>query len=224
MCWKMKRKVELCMTLLLLLGMIFAGKKLSELAVNGEVKEEMPLVVVDAGHGGKDPGKVGIGGILEKDINLQIACKLEKYLEEQGFQVLMTRTEDVSEESKMEDMKKRVELMNESMPLLVVSIHQNSYSDPSVTGAQVFYYTESKESQRAAQIIQEELRELEPQNRRQEKSESRFYMLKKTKAPTIIVECGFLSNKEDTEKLVQEEYQEKIAQTICNGIIKWVEK
>lgn len=212
------------MTLLLLLGMIFAGKKLSELAVNGEVKEEMPLVVVDAGHGGKDPGKVGIGGILEKDINLQIARKLEKYLEEHGFQVIMTRTEDVSEESKMEDMKKRVELMNESMPLIVVSIHQNSYSDPSVTGAQVFYYTESKESQSAAQIVQEELRELEPQNGRQEKAESRFYMLKKTKAPTIIVECGFLSNKEDTEKLIQEEYQEKIAQTICNGIIKWVEK
>lgn len=220
----MKRKVELCMTLLLLLGMIFAGKKLSELAVNGEVKEENPLVVIDAGHGGDDPGKVGMGGVLEKDINLQIANRLGKHLETQGFQVIMTRSEDVSAGSKKEDMRKRVQVINECMPLIVVSIHQNSYSDPSVKGPQVFYYTESEESQRAAYIVQEELRIVEPHNTRQAKAENQFYMLKKTKVPTIIVECGFLSNREDTEKLVQEEYQEKISQAICNGVIKWLVK
>lgn len=220
----MKRKVGLCITLLFLLGMILAGKKLSELAVNGETKVESPLVVIDAGHGGEDPGKVGIGGVLEKDINLDIAKKLRNHMEEQGLRVIMTRTEDISEASKLEDMKKRVELINENKPLIVVSIHQNSYSDASIKGAQVFYYTESKESQKAAQIVQEELRILEPQNNRQAKAERQFYMLKKTKVPTIIVECGFLSNKEDTEKLVKEDYQEKISQAICNGIIKWLAK
>lgn len=220
----MKRKVELCMTLLLLLGMIFAGKKLSELAVNGEVEQESPLVVIDAGHGGDDPGKVGVGGVLEKDINLKIAAKLGECLETQGFRIIMTRTEDISEGSKREDMKKRVQLINESKPLIVVSIHQNSYSDSEVKGAQVFYYTESKESQSAAYIVQEELQVLEPQNTRQAKAENQFYMLTKTNVPTIIVECGFLSNQEDTAKLIQEEYQEKISQAICNGVIKWLEK
>lgn len=220
----MKKKIELCMTLLLLIGMIFVSKKLSELAVSGEVWKEQEVIVIDPGHGGKDPGKVGVNGALEKDINLQIARKLQKQLESKGFKVVMTRTDDVSAESKQEDMKNRVNQINEIMPLITVSIHQNSYSDASIKGAQVFYFAESKESADAANIMQQELKVLDPENVRQSKSDNTFYMLKKTKVPIIIVECGFLSNPEDAEKLVQEDYQEKLSVTICNGITKWLDK
>ena len=212
------------MTILLLMGMILVSKRLSELAVSGEVEEQKDVIVIDPGHGGTDPGKVGVNGVLEKEINLQIAGKVKQELEKKGYQVIMTRETDDSSESKREDMKKRVELINDVMPVLTVSIHQNSYTDPSVNGAQVFYYTSSKESAEAAGIMQQEFQILEPQNTRQPKADNSFYMLKNTKGPIIIVECGFLSNPKDAEKLAKDEYQNDLAVTICNGIIKWLDK
>lgn len=119
----MKRKIELCMTLLLLVGMIIASQKLSQLVTSDEVETRSDVVVIDAGHGGDDPGKVGVNGALEKDINLQIAKKVEEYLEKNGIQVVMTREEDVAEESKRGDMEKRVALINEVKPIITVSIH-----------------------------------------------------------------------------------------------------
>ena len=212
------------MTILLLMGMILISKRLSELAVSGEVEEQKDVIVIDPGHGGTDPGKVGVNGVLEKEINLQIAGKVKQELEKKGYQVIMTRETDDSSESKREDMRKRVELINDVMPVLTVSIHQNSYTDPSVNGAQVFYYTGSKESAEAAKIMQQEFQILEPQNTRQPKADNSFYMLKNTKGPIIIVECGFLSNPKDAEKLAKEEYQNNLSVTICNGIIKWLDK
>lgn len=212
------------MTILLLMGMILISKRLSDLAVNGEVEVEKDIIVIDPGHGGTDPGKVGVNGVLEKEINLQIAVKVKQELEKKGYRVIMTREADDSLESKREDMKKRVELINDSMPVLTVSIHQNSYTDPSVNGAQVFYYTSSKEGAEAARIMQQEFQILEPQNTRQPKADNSFYMLKNTKGPIIIVECGFLSNPKDAEKLTRDEYQNNLSTTICNGIIKWLDK
>ena len=212
------------MTILLLMGMILISKRLSELAVSGEVEEQKDVIVIDPGHGGTDPGKVGVNGVLEKEINLQIAVKVKQELEKKGYRVIMTREADDSLESKREDMKKRVELINDLMPVLTVSIHQNSYTDPSVNGAQVFYYTSSKEGAEAARIMQQEFQILEPQNTRQPKADNSFYMLKNTKGPIIIVECGFLSNPKDAEKLTRDEYQNNLSTTICNGIIKWLDK
>lgn len=212
------------MTILLLMGMILISKRLSDLAVNGEVEVEKDIIVIDPGHGGTDPGKVGVNGVLEKEINLQIAVKVKQELEKKGYRVIMTREADDSLESKREDMKKRVELINDLMPVLTVSIHQNSYTDPSVNGAQVFYYTSSKEGAEAARIMQQEFQILEPQNTRQPKADNSFYMLKNTKGPIIIVECGFLSNPKDAEKLTRDEYQNNLSTTICNGIIKWLDK
>lgn len=160
---------------------------------------------------------------MEKDINLQIALKVKACLEEKGIQVVMTREDDVAEESKLGDMKKRVELINEVKPAITVSIHQNSYSDASIKGAQVFYYTGSEVSKEAASIMQEELRTIDETNKREIKANNTFYMLKKTETPTIIVECGFLSNPEEAEKLVTESYQDEMAGTICAGIIKWLD-
>jgi len=218
-----KRKIELCMALILLLGAIFVSKKLSTLVTSGELKEDI-LIVVDAGHGGKDPGKVGVNNALEKDINLQIAVKIKDLLEEQGIEVLMTREDDSSGESKMEDMKKRVDLINKAEPTIVVSIHQNSYSQENVKGAQVFYYSESEISKEAAELMQQELKNIDNTNTRSVKENSSFYMLKKTKVPTIIVECGFLSNMEEAEKLTTDSYQSTMAEAICVGILKWIDK
>ena len=210
------------MTLLLLLGMIIVSRKLSQLVTSENVQAGKDIVVIDAGHGGHDPGKVGVTDALENDINLQIAQKVKTYLEKNGIQVIMTREDDVMEDTKLEDMKKRVALINAIKPAITVSIQQNSYSDASVKGAQVFYYAGSEVSKEVASLMQEEMRKVDTENTRQIKSNSDFYMLKKTEVPTIIVECGFLSNPGEAEKLTSEEYQEEMAQAICNGIMVWL--
>jgi len=210
------------MTLLLLVGMIIVSKKLSQLVTSENVQAQKEVVVIDAGHGGHDPGKVGVNDALEKDINLQIAKKVKTHLEKNGIQVVMTREDDVMEDTKLEDMKKRVALINKTKPAITVSIHQNSYSDSGIKGAQVFYYTGSEISKEAASLMQEELRKIDNENTRQIKGNNNFYMLKKTEVPTIIVECGFLSNPEEAEKLVSDEYQEEMAQAICSGILTWL--
>ena len=218
----LRRKIELCMTLLLLLGMIIVSRKLSQLVTSENVQARKDIIVIDAGHGGHDPGKVGVNNALEKDINLQIAQKVKIHLEKNGLQVIMTREDDVMEDTKLEDMKKRVALINEIRPAITVSIHQNSYSDSGIKGAQVFYYTNSDISKNAAEIMQQELKKVNAENTRQIKANSDFYMLKKTEVPTIIVECGFLSNPGEAEKLVSEEYQVQMAQAICSGIMTWL--
>ncbi len=115
---------------------------------------------------------------------------------------------------KIADMKKRVALINETKPDIAVSIHQNSYHEESIKGAQVFYYTHSKEGERAATVMQEALKALDTNNKRQAKENSTYYMLKRTEVPTIIVECGFLSNAQEAEKLKNEEYQDQGGKTI----------
>lgn len=185
-------------------------------------------VVVDAGHGGSDPGKVGINQALEKDINLQIAQKLKAFLEAEDIRVVMTRETDrglydeTVSNKKVQDMKRRITIIEEADPVLVVSIHQNSYQQESVKGAQVFYYATSERSRMLANMIQKEFQVLQPDNRRQEKGNDSYYLLKKTAKPIVITECGFLSNTEEAEKLVTQEYQEKVAWRIHMGILKYI--
>lgn len=141
------------------------------------------------------------------------------------MKVKMTRTTDTGLDSatarnhKIEDMKERVRIINETKPDLAVSIHQNSYTGESIKGAQTFYFTHSQKGKEAAEMMQERLRMFDAENKREAKANNTYYMLKKTKPATIIVECGFLSNWEEAERLVTEEYQGKIAQVICDGII-----
>lgn len=181
------------------------------------------VIVVDSGHGGKDPGKIGINNSLEKEINLQIAEKVQKELKKQKVKVIMTRESDESlQDSKVEDLKARVELINQNKPLLAVSIHQNSYPEESIHGAQVFYYSHSKEGETAAKMIQETLRSVAPENHRQAKANDTYYMLKKTETPVVIVECGFLSNSQEAEQLGDAAYQEKLAKAITAGIMEYI--
>lgn len=203
-----------------------SGKAVSASA-DGNAREK--VVVIDAGHGGFDPGKVGTAGTLEKDINLAIALEVKELLELNGITVIMTREEDKGlyadsdSNKKSADMKARVQLLYDTDPILAVSIHQNSFTDPSSHGAQVFYYEGSAEGKRGAEILQKVLkRELADSNHRLEKANTSYYMLKKSPCPLVIAECGFLSNPEE-EKLLQEpDYQRKLAWAIHLGIMEWI--
>lgn len=215
------------MVLFLLIGAIVASWKLSELTANvskegAKTKKNQTVIVVDPGHGGEDPGKVGTNDVLEKDLNLKISKKVQKLLEEAGIKVVMTREDDKVPDAKKEDLQQRIDLINDTKPRLAIGIHQNSYPDESIRGAQVFYHTITEEAEDVAAAIQEELRTVDTTNTRQIKENDTYYMLKNSKVPMIIVECGFLTNPEEAEKLSQEEYQEKIAQAICEGITKWL--
>ena len=223
----MKRKIELFMILFLLMGAIIASWKLSELTANvskeeKKAKKDQVVIVVDPGHGGEDPGKVGINDVLEKDLNLQIAKKVKKLLEEAGIKIVMTRTNDKVPDAKKEDLNQRVLLINETKPKLALCIHQNSYPDAKIKGAQVFYHTITPEAEDVASIVQEQLRTVDPTNTRQIKENDTYFMLKNTQVPTIIVECGFLTNPDEAAKLTQEDYQDKLAQAICEGVVKWL--
>lgn len=187
-------------------------------------KNTKELIIVDAGHGGFDPGKVGVAGSLEKDINLSIALKLKKILTDSGYQVIMTREDDraLCHESdsrkKMSDLKSRVSMINENKPALTVSIHQNSYS-AGTKGAQVFYYKDSEESHEFATVLQNTVKEkIADGNHRVEKGNDSYYMLKKTEGIFAIIECGFLSNPQEEELLKSDNYQQKMAEAIAEGI------
>ncbi len=191
--------------------------------------EEEITVIIDPGHGGDDPGMVGINQALEKDINLEIALKVYDLLMDSGYSVLLTRDDEygmdeTGEMSKVEDLDARVTLMNETAPELVVSIHQNSYTSESIHGAQVFYYTNSSEGAIAAEILQDALLAVDPDNTRKIEANDTYYLLKKTEVPTIIVECGFLSNANEADKLIDEEYQQSLAEAITSGIIEYLER
>lgn len=184
-------------------------------------------IVVDAGHGGIDPGKIGINNALEKDINLAIALKLERNLRENGINVVMTRRDDnglykeTDSNKKVIDMKNRLAIIEEAKPVLAVSIHQNSYPDSSVSGVQVFYYKDSVRSREAAEIMQAQLiQTLKPKKERVAKDNGSYYLLKKTSAPIVIVECAFMSNPTEAQLLTQDDYQEKVAWAIYMGIMQ----
>ncbi len=194
-------------------------------------EKERPCVVIDAGHGGADPGKVGVDGSLEKDINLQIAKKLAQFLTAADVEVVLTRETDAGlydenvSNKKVQDMKNRVALIEEKKPALTVSIHQNSYHEEYVHGAQVFYYAGSEESKALAERIQQMLaREVDPDNARQAKANDSYYLLKKTSTPIVIVECGFLSNYKEAQKLSQAHYQERTAWALHLAVLEYLNK
>ena len=163
----LKRIMELLFALAVLAGLLFAGDKVRTYVSVQQENVRRNLVVLDPGHGGKDPGKVGADEELEKDINLAISLKVREKLEEDGMEVVMTREKDVmlsdgdADNKKLEDLNSRIDIINEQQPAIAVSIHQNSYSDPAVRGAQVFYFTHSDKGKQAAEALQKELLEFE---------------------------------------------------------------
>ncbi len=235
----MSRKAEQIFTNLLKIGIVVSAVLVAALAFQrersqvldtaGAAVSKKACVVIDAGHGGDDPGKVGVNEALEKDINLQIAYMLRKLLEANDIEVILTRETDAglydadASQKKVQDMQRRVAKIEEANPDLVVSIHQNSYSQESISGAQVFYYEGSLEGMQLAGLIQESMRlRLDPSNGRQVKSNDSYYLLKNTSKPIVIVECGFLSNSKEAQLLVKESYQERVAWAIHMGILQFI--
>ncbi len=190
------------------------------------------IVIIDPGHGGGDPGKIGSNNILEKNINLSVALEIKNILVKKNIEVILTRESDCGlygeddRNKKRSDLEKRCSIVNEqyinNKNTICVSIHQNSYQNESVSGPQVFYYVKSQKGEMLAQIIQDEINDkMQIQNRRVQKANDNYYLLVNTMCPTVIVECGFLSNVREAELLCDDKYQQKIAFAIVSGIIKY---
>jgi N-acetylmuramoyl-L-alanine amidase len=216
----------------LVLSVLFYSRTYSRVAAaisNASGEETKRKVVIDAGHGGNDPGGIGISGVLEKDVNLSVALFLKADLEAQGFEVIMTRDTDTglysetSTNKKKEDLAKRIQIITEAQPDFVLCIHQNIFTDSKYSGAQVFYYQESEESARLANCLQSQLiAGVDPENTRVAKSNMNYYMLKNSPVPIVIVECGFLTNAEEEAKLGTEDYQRKLAWNIYLGTMQYI--
>lgn len=233
----MKKSCGIIVILLLVVA-LFLGLKDSvatfgttNIVTNDTKEKEKKVIVIDPGHGGFDPGKVGVNEVLEKDINLKISLLLKDVLESEGYEVLMTRTEDcglyssTDSNKKRADMQKRVEIINSSNAVLAVSIHQNSFEQESSKGAQVFYHQESEKGKILGETLQETIKSIIADgNHRVAKSNDSYYMLRKTQCPLVIVECGFLSNQAEAKLLTEDEYQKKMAGAIRDGIKKYLEQ
>lgn len=220
----LNRIMALCM-----LCAIYLLSREGAMLTGKEADDAKGTIVIDSGHGGIDPGVVGIGNLEEKVINLKIAQYLEKYLQKEGYKTVMTREDDrglyeaESRNKKVQDMQNRCALIKKTKPLLTVSIHQNSYQDEAVCGPQVFYYADSEKGARLAKCIQEELNtRLEVTRPRTEKQNSTYYLLKRSEGVLNIVETGFLTNPREAGLLNSKEYQKKCAKAICEGILKFL--
>ena len=224
-----KYRIELTMACLLLVCFYLLSRQAAVISVNqterGTQKAASPLILVDAGHGGSDPGMIGVGGLEEKGINLSISLLLRDTLEKSGYSVIMTREEDKglydssAANKKPQDMQSRIAMIREHMPVLTVSIHQNSYHDAGVHGPQVFYYESSVEGKKLAEAVQSSLNDLlEVDRPRKVKGNTSYYLLKRSSGTLVIVECGFLTNPEEAQKLQTKEYQEKVAAAVSEGI------
>lgn len=190
-------------------------------------------LIVDAGHGGDDGGAIGIDGTVEKDINLDIALKLEKILKFYGFNVIMTRTQDVMtcddgldslRKRKISDIHNRFELMRKNPDAIFISVHQNKFEDSSQHGTQVFYSGNDERSKELAEAIQTSVTlTLQRKNDRVvKKSGSGIYLLYHAKIPAVLVECGFISNSDEVKKLKDESYRMKLAILIADGLLKYL--
>jgi len=228
---KKNKILESVMAFILLASVYLLSQKSALTVASLNVGVDKKIVVIDASHGGVDPGKVGENGELEKEINLSISIKLKALLEEQGVEVVMTRTTDRAlydenaKNKKAQDLQRRVELIERISPDLAVSIHQNSYGQKSVYGPQVFYFSNSSAGQQLAIIVQENMNtHLEIEKPREIKGNDSYYILKNTSSPTIIVECGFLSNQEEAQKLMTEKYQNQVAESLLKGIMEYLER
>lgn len=205
-------------------------------AAGGYTEErKLPVIVIDAGHGGIDSGAVGVDGSLEKEINLVVAERIAKLCRLSGVECVMTRTEDhmLADESmksrrKMTDLKNRLAVVNgiteSGGEALLVSIHMNNFSSPKYSGLQVWYSPNTDESAQLASYVQSYARTwLDSRNTREiKRATSAIYMLERASVPSVLVECGFMSNPEECALLSSEEYRTKLAVTIFSALCDYL--
>ncbi len=197
--------------------------------------EKLWTVVLDAGHGGEDGGAVGTNDVLEKDLNLTIARLIKEYLEKRNCRVVMTRDEDrllytdeqnIYGQRKLYDLRNRLEIAAAQENPILVSIHMNKFSQAKYSGLQIYYSQNHPDSKVLATEIRERtVRELQPQNNRQNKAAtSSIYLLHRAQMPAVLIECGFLSNPDECAKLSSEEYQRQLASVIGESILSYVKR
>lgn len=198
---------------------------------NAIVNSTLPVIIIDAGHGGEDGGAVAVDGTYEKDINLQIALKINDILSIFGYKTHLIRTTDTAihtsgdsiRQRKISDIHNRADTMNLYENCIYLSIHQNKYEDSRIWGAQTFYSANFDESREIAQFIQNAVSsQLQPNNKRQiKKSGTDIYVLYNATKPAVMVECGFVSNQNELNQLKDSSYQNNMALSIATGIINY---
>ncbi len=203
-------------------------------AFHADFFEKKGTVVVDAGHGGEDGGATGVHGELEKDINLAIALELQRLLEQHQFQVVMVRDWDTDladqnlptvAQRKRSDLQQRLRLVEESGGCVLLSIHQNFFTESQYSGAQVFYSANDPRGEALAEAIRASITaSLQPENTRQNKVGEGVYLLEQCQVPAVLVECGFLSNPEEAAALADPDYQKRMAQAIYNGLVRYLKE
>lgn len=224
-------RIRAVAALLLAAGVFYIGTcgvSLQQFAPKEGEREALALallgktIVIDAGHGGFDPGAIGVTGVLEKDVNLAISRRVANLLRQVGAEVVETRTEDAAlADTKREDIHRRVELAEESGADLFVTIQANSIPQEKWRGAQVFYAAGSDEGQGLSESIQQSMAEVLQNTERKAKSIENIYVVNSLAVPSIVVECGFLSNYEEEALLADSKYQQLVAYAIFLGIIEY---
>lgn len=234
---KILRKLSaLALSFVLMFGALYFGNMDAESTpIIAKPLQTCPAIIIDAGHGGYDGGAQAADGTQEKNINLAIALKLKEYLSLGGFNVILTRDKDEGIEDdvtasiakrKVSDMKKRLKIINDNEDAVFVSIHLNKFTTSSVSGAQVFYSQNNEKSVKLATEIQKSVvNMLQKDNERQvKKGDKSIFLLKNANIPAVIVECGFLSNKEELSLLKDDDYQSKMAFSIYCGIMEYFQQ
>lgn len=215
-----------------LIFLVFINASFTDSVVSN-VSDTKPLIIIDAGHGGKDGGAVAPDGTQEQYLNLSIALKMNDYLIKKGYKTLLIRDDNNSihdvnantiKEQKVSDIRNRLRISENHKNSLYISVHQNYFTESKYSGTQVFYSPNNPESEVLASFVQKSVvKSLQPDNTRQiKKCDKSVYLMFKTNAVAILAECGFLSNPEELDKLKNEDYQQKIAQAICDGIIDYI--
>ena len=217
---------------LFLLLTCLSYRTLSLTASSDLLETGKPVLLIDPGHGGEDGGTQSSSGLLEKDINLSISKKLQELLVLSGYRVKMTRETDCSigdaslstvRERKVSDLQRRFAIVSEEPNTVLVSIHQNYFTESKYHGTQVFYSGNSEESSALAEAIRLSVTSmLQPENKRENKPATEtIYLLDQAQVPAVLVECGFLSNPEEAACLADETYQEQMAFCLCQGIVQF---
>ncbi|HHV19040.1 MAG TPA: N-acetylmuramoyl-L-alanine amidase [Thermoanaerobacterales bacterium] len=197
---------------------IFITQSLPALKLFGPSK----TVAIDPGHGSIDKGAVHEEtGVAESSINLAVATQLKRMLKRQKYNVILTRDKETMEKvSNCKELQRRIDLAANSQADILVSLHANKYPDPQYFGAQCFYNPKNPESKQLALLIQEELKNMDPENIREAIPQD-LYILRESPMPAVLVEMGFLSNSKDRGRLQDPAYQNKLAQCIEKGIKRY---
>ena len=231
----MKKKYIL--VLLFIISLIFftfeTQRAFVTVSAHASFLEKKPKIIIDAGHGGEDGGAIGVNGVLEKDLNLSISLKLKEYFESNNFEVITIRDGDYAvgdlslstiRKRKVSDAQERLKQIAETGECIYISIHQNSFTEDKYSGADTFYSPNREESKILAECIKKSIvSSLQPENTREIKEAGEnIFLMYNCKVPAVLVECGFISNPVECEKLCTDEYQVKIAKCIYNGVIDYI--